>query len=145
MIDVHRHGLLILAFAIAPIFWLLFYLVTGHISHYQWPLLFPKEFLIKTLAFPIVEELVFRKVVQGNLYLTAWGNRSWHGISNANLITSILFGCFHLIGHSFLWAAATIIPSLIFGFFRERYQQIKPCIALHIFYNAGYFWLFGHP
>lgn len=139
-----KHALLILAFALAPVFWLFFYLWIGKIADLHWPLIFPKEFLVKVLVFPILEEVVFRKFLQGRLHSTSWGKNHRHGISNANLITSLVFSCFHLVSHSWLWAAAVVIPSLVFGFFRDRYRQIKPCIALHIFYNAGYFWLFGH-
>jgi membrane protease YdiL (CAAX protease family) len=32
-------------------------------------------------------------------------------------------------------------PSLVFGYFRERYGSIAPGAVLHVFYNAGYFLL----
>jgi membrane protease YdiL (CAAX protease family) len=141
----NRETILILAFSIAPLFWLLMYSVTGQVSDLTWPVNFPREYLFNVVIFPILEEIVFRKVLQGKLYELPMGQRSWHGISNANMLTSITFVCFHLFSHSIAWALATFIPSLIFGFFRDRYKQIKPSIALHIFYNAGYFWLFGGP
>jgi membrane protease YdiL (CAAX protease family) len=38
-----------------------------------------------------------------------------------------------------------LFPSLIFGYFRDRYTSIYPCMVLHAFYNAGYFGLTGLP
>jgi membrane protease YdiL (CAAX protease family) len=60
-----------------------------------------------------------------------------------NIVTSIVFTGFHFIAHPPGWAIAVIIPSLVFGFFRDRYQHVLPAIILHVFYNSGYFLLFG--
>jgi membrane protease YdiL (CAAX protease family) len=57
----------------------------------------------------------------------------------ANLITSAVFAIAHLYGHSPPWALATFFPSLVFGLFRDRYNSLSAPIALHVFYNAGYF------
>ncbi len=138
-----NHIKLAIAFTIAPIFWAFFYLFTHQVSNLTWPIAFPREYLTQAMLLPVLEEIVFRKILQGHLYELPWGQKSWCGISNANILVSILFGCFHLIYHSYVWAIAVILPSLIFGYFRDCYRLIKPSIALHIFYNAGYFWLFG--
>jgi hypothetical protein len=42
-------------------------------------------------------------------------------------------------------AVSVFVPSLIFGYFRDRYHGIVPSILLHVFYNAGFFWLFMNP
>ena len=39
--------------------------------------------------------------------------------------------------------AAVIVPSLIFGYFRDRHGNIHAAVVLHVFYNAGYLWLFS--
>ncbi len=64
------------------------------------------------------------------------------GLSKANLLTSLLFAGAHLFVQSPLWAAAVIVPSLIFGAFRDRYKSVDPAIILHSFYNLGYFLIF---
>jgi membrane protease YdiL (CAAX protease family) len=34
-----------------------------------------------------------------------------------------------------------LLPSLLYGYFRDRHGSVYPAIALHVFYNAGYFLL----
>jgi len=97
------------------------------------------------LVFPVLEELAFRGFLQSAVYRTKWGPQTRLGLSNANILTSLVFAGMHLLQHAPIWAALTFFPSLIFGFFRDRYDSTTPSIALHIFYNAGYFWLFGPP
>ena len=62
---------------------------------------------------------------------------------HANLLTSLLFTALHFINHAPLWAAAVFFPSLVFGFFKDRTGKLAAPIILHVFYNSGYFWLFG--
>jgi membrane protease YdiL (CAAX protease family) len=62
-----------------------------------------------------------------------------------NLITSLLFVLGHLWQHPAAWAVAIAVPSLVFGWFRDRHDSVYPCIALHMFYNTGYFALTGLP
>ena len=33
-----------------------------------------------------------------------------------------------------------LLPSLLFGYFKDRYRSLTIPIILHVFYNAGYFW-----
>jgi len=40
-------------------------------------------------------------------------------------------------------ARTAFFPSLVFGYFRDRYDSIWPGAALHIFYNAGWLLLAG--
>ena len=91
---------------------------------------------------PILEELLFRGVIQGQLRLRGWGREKVWGITRANLLASLLFGLAHVFYHPPLWALSVFVPSIIFGFFRDRYGSIYPSLALHVYYNAGYF-LFG--
>ncbi len=36
-----------------------------------------------------------------------------------------------------------ILPSLVFGYFKDKYHSLTAPILLHVFYNAGFFWLFA--
>ncbi len=46
------------------------------------------------------------------------------------------------MSHGPLWAALVFFPSLVFGFFKDRTKHLVAPVILHVFYNAGYFWLF---
>lgn len=102
-------------------------------------------FLSLVLWQPILEEFLFRGYLQGQFCRHCWGQQRWYGITAANGCTSLLFAAGHCWGHPPLWAAAVLVPSLIFGYFRDRYASIYPCMVLHAFYNAGYFGLTGLP
>ena len=139
------------AMVAAPLFWLVL-LATGNQSpDLAWPLRSPAQFLLLCVAYPVLEELAFRGFLQGLLRQTAWGARAigrgssgaTNIISGANVVTSLVFALCHLWRHAPLWAGLTFFPSLIFGFFRDRTGSVIPPIILHVFYNAGYFWLFG--
>jgi membrane protease YdiL (CAAX protease family) len=94
---------------------------------------------------PCLEEVLFRGVLQGHLYQQSWGWRAWHGVTVANATTSLLFMLGHWWQHPPLWALAVLGPSCLFGYFRDRYASVYPSMALHAFYNAGYFVLTGLP
>jgi len=92
--------------------------------------------------YPLLEEWLFRGLLQPQLLGYRPLRARLLGLSGANLLTSLLFGAVHLFAHPPLWAAAVIVPSLIFGAFRDRYHSVVPAILLHGFYNLGYFLLF---
>jgi len=92
--------------------------------------------------YPLLEEWLFRGLLQPQLLTFRPLRARFLGLSNANLLTSLLFATAHLFVQSPLWAAAVIVPSLIFGAFRDRYQNVVPAIILHSFYNLGYFLVF---
>lgn len=94
---------------------------------------------------PAIEECLFRGCLQGQLYQQSWGQRRWYGITAANGCTSLLFAVGHCWYHPPLWAAAVLLPSLMFGYCRDRYMSVYPGLVLHAFYNAGYFALTGLP
>ncbi|MBF6059015.1 JDVT-CTERM system glutamic-type intramembrane protease MrtJ [Thiomicrorhabdus heinhorstiae] len=93
-------------------------------------------FFLMVIWQPLIEELFFRGLLQGKLSLYAWFAENWFGLSRANWVVSIVFTSFHLFYHPPIWALAVLIPSLIFGWFRDRYQSVFPAIFLHAFYNA---------
>ena len=102
-------------------------------------------FLSRVILSPALEELIFRGYLQGHLRQQSWGQQGWGGLTAANGFTSLFFMAGHWWSHPPLWAAAVLLPSLIFGYCRDRYNSIYPCIVLHTFYNIGYFGLTGLP
>jgi membrane protease YdiL (CAAX protease family) len=90
---------------------------------------------------PLIEELLFRGLLQGRLIAQSWGQRPFAGFTLANWTVSLLFTALHFINHPPLWAAGVLLPSLLYGYFRDRHDSVLPAIALHVFYNAGYFLL----
>lgn len=95
------------------------------------------------VIYPVLEEIVFRGALQGWLLGLQPFKQRLTGISLANLLTSVLFTGLHFFNHSPLWAALVFVPSLVFGWARDRFDSIAPAIALHVFYNAGFLLLFG--
>ena len=93
------------------------------------------------LLYPVLEELAFRGWLQGLLWDKGLQKTMLY-VSYANVITSIIFTLFHFMAHPPLWALGVFFPSLVFGFFRDRYNSVSPSVFLHIYYNAGYFILF---
>ena len=90
---------------------------------------------------PVVEELLFRGLLQGWLAEKPWGRRQLAGFTLANLAAALAFTALHFVNHPPLWAAGVLLPALLFGYFRDRHDSVLPAIALHVFYNAGYFLL----
>jgi len=87
---------------------------------------------------PIIEELLFRGVIQGQLIQYHWAKLNYLGFSLANIVASLLFTSVHLFNHSLFWALSVIFPSLIFGYFRDRFDNIYPSLILHSIYNSVY-------
>ncbi len=133
---------LIAALALAPIAWAVLYWYQQPRLQLSWPLVAPWRYFVLALIYPVVEEMVFRGGVQGWLRERVRYQCDWWGISRANLYTSLLFTALHFVSHPPLWAIAVFIPSLIFGYFRDRYGGIARSTILHIVYNAGFFLLF---
>ncbi len=109
-----------------------------------WPLDRPVAFLVPAALYPVVEEIVFRGFIQ-EFFVKILKAAPLGPITMANLLTSLLFTAMHLLYHAPLWAAAVFIPSLLFGYFKDKYQSLTPAIFLHAYYNVGYYWLFGLP
>lgn len=90
------------------------------------------------LLYPLVEELLFRGLIQETLLKRSCLAVRNFGISYANIITSILFVGLHFIHHPPVWAMAVFVPSLVLGYIRERYISLLVPISLHIFFNCIY-------
>ena len=95
-------------------------------------------FVQVTLIWPVAEELIFRGVIQGWLMERMPAGKTAI-LTRANLMTSVLFAAAHLVYHSGLHASLVFFPSLVFGYFRERYDGVWAPIALHVGYNACWF------
>ena len=97
--------------------------------------------LLAWLAFvlwqPLLEELVFRGLLQGQLLRILPGSRVGP-VSVANLIASAAFAAMHLFSQPPAWALAVVAPSLIFGHLRERFDSVWPAVAMHALYNCGF-------
>lgn len=132
-----------LAISAGPFFWLSLYSAGTAITGPGWLIDNVFLYLQFALLYPVVEELVFRGLIQESLWKTRLGRLSIYCFSLPNIVTSLIFTGFHFLAHSPVWAILVIIPSLAFGFFRDRYQGVLPAIILHMFYNSGYFLFFG--
>lgn len=123
-----------LAAVAGPVFWLINYLMV-------WSVVQPDllTLAVVSLLYPVLEELAFRGALQTSLLNTGFGSIRRFGLTQANGITSVVFALFHLWHQSPVWAAAVLLPSLVFGFFRDKYNSTLPSIILHCFYNVGFF------
>lgn len=128
--------------ALGPVAWLAF-IGFRSVQPLPWHAVWSLAFLSAALWQPLFEELLFRGVIQGQMQQSIGMQQIWNGLSPANLLTSLLFTVAHLANHSIWWSLLVFVPSLFFGFVRERFGSVYPCIALHTFYNAGYFLLTG--
>jgi len=136
------HWPLLLAVAAGPFVWMMLYLWLQPVIDFslyleQWRMLF-----MLILIYPIMEEWLFRGLLQSWLMESSLGRKSVARFTLANAVTSIIFSAAHLFMHTLLWSMLVLFPSLIFGWMRDRYQSVRPAIALHIFYNSGYFLFF---
>ncbi|VAW92447.1 hypothetical protein MNBD_GAMMA23-418 [hydrothermal vent metagenome] len=137
------HGDFWLACVAAVLFWSTFKLLALPLPiDITYPAL-SSTLLLLIIVFPVLEEIVFRGLIQESIHQLLSHNRLptillWR-ISSANLLTSLLFSASHLWTHSVLWALATLLPSLIFGYFKDQYQSLQASIMLHIFYNLGFY------
>ena len=123
-------------------FWLCLIFFFDHKTNFTWFREHVWTYLLLGAALPVLEEIVFRGFLQEQLskYLSS---RHVGVLSYANILTSIIFSLLHLIVHSPAWALLVLVPSLIFGYFKDRFKTLGAPIALHVFYNAGYFLIFG--
>lgn len=138
----HRDTVFLFLLALGPVTWL------SMLGFFPYPLpARPAIGLLGVLSVilwqPLFEELLFRGIVQGHLLPSVVRHKSWCGVSISNLMASLLFTLAHLASHSVLWSLLVFVPSLCFGFVRDRFGSVYPSIALHAFYNTGYFLLTG--
>lgn len=87
------------------------------------------------IVYPVLEEFAFRGAVQ--TMLLRWFSVALGPLTGANLITSLLFAGAHyaMQPHPLTWLV--FIPSLAFGWSRDRHQSLAGCIGLHMLWNAA--------
>lgn len=95
------------------------------------------------LIYPILEELVFRGLVQEILLQVPRLSVQYFGISFANIFTSLVFSLLHLQYKNMIFIPGIFISSLVFGFFFEKYKSVLPAIILHMSYNLLYVIIFS--
>jgi membrane protease YdiL (CAAX protease family) len=130
-----RDPFFIIAALLAPPVWLLIYFT---------PLLplparsvSPAQLLVLGLAFPVLEELAFRGLIQGQLLRLPRLAQRHLGFTGANLGTSLLFATAHLFHQSLPVSLLILMPSLVFGELRDRFGSTRPAILMHVYYNLG--------
>ena len=95
------------------------------------------------LISPVLEELCFRGLIQTEL--SRRFDRQLGPFSLANLLTSATFVALHWAQNPKAWVGLVMVPSLVYGYFKDRYNTIWSPIALHLLPNMLYFGLFGIP
>ena len=130
-----------IALSLGPLCWAALYELKQPTVNITWLFDAPWRFVWLAGVSPLLEELVFRGWVQSWCYQQRWGRQRWSLFTRANLATSVLFALFHGLYHAPVWILLVFFPSLVFGYFRDHYQSTKPAIALHVFYNSGFFLL----
>ncbi len=128
--------LFVLALLAGLVFWWLnkAFAISPLLDNPSWLFLF-----LSCLLYPVLEELTFRGVLQGALLRCAWATVTRLGLTQANWVCSFIFALFHLYSQNIIWSAAVFIPSLLFGFFRDKYKSTVPGIILHCIFNTGFF------
>lgn len=89
--------------------------------------------LMVVLVYPVLEELAFRGALQG------WFERYLSGnfgpVTHANFLTSALFAFCHWCLIPQLSALLVFLPSLAFGWTRDRHRTVSGSIFLHTTWN----------
>ena len=143
-VPLYRDMLFRAAILLGPLYWLLLILLEAPDLQWNKPLLYPWWFLQLVVLYPVLEELVFRGLVQE--LLRDYVSRARYGpLTLANLLTSMLFAAAHLVFNPTPAALLVFFPSLVFGYFKDRTAALTASIILHGFYNAGFAWLFMNP
>ena len=90
---------------------------------------------------PLLEELVFRGVLQGlalRLTTDKGQPRRMGPITLANVLVTLVFVALHLQAQPLTWALAVVVPSLVLGHLRERLASVWPSVLVHAVYNTGF-------
>jgi len=102
---------------------------------------FTSTWLYWILVFPVLEELVFRGWIQTSIeqWYTKKKYSGWFErlrLSPANIITSMLFASLHFALVPVWTLLLVFIPSLWFGWLKDRYQSLLPSMVFHSYFNA---------
>lgn len=89
------------------------------------------------IVYPVLEELVFRGLVQDTLQRQPVLARTCWGVNGAIVIAALLFALAHLFAQPWPWALAVLAPGIVFGWAYHRYGTVLAPILLHVLYNAA--------
>lgn len=92
------------------------------------------------LAYPLLEELAFRGLLQGACRerWPASARPCVAGLTPANVVVSLVFVAAHAWRMPPAWAVAVLPPSLLFGWARDRFGSLAAPVLLHVAGNAAY-------
>ena len=97
------------ALAAGPVAWVALALALNVQPNPAWILGDPARALSLVVAWPLLEEALFRGGVQPALLRTPFGAREAWGLTTANVATSVLFAAAHLASQTPEWAAAAFV------------------------------------
>ena len=92
------------------------------------------------LVQPVLEELVFRGILQGQALRLLCSNgepRRLGPVTLANVLVTAGFVALHFPAQPLVWALAVAGPSLVLGHLRERFRSVWPAVLVHAIYNTG--------
>ena len=136
-----KDPLIISGFIFAPIFWLVLYFVSPPADDRTWLLFAPIWYFKLVFIFPILEEMVFRGLVQTTIF--GFLRKIKLGpLTLSNIIASFAYFSFNAMNNVPMWLGMILIPSLFFGYLKDKYHTLKQPILMHAYFNAGFFLIF---
>ncbi len=139
LIQLTKDRLFLFSFVVALFYWAGYSFLINPLSEFQAQVVI-RDVLFLVFLIPVIEELCFRGLMQEFFWSKSFAQKKFLGISIANILTSLAFVLLHLYYHVWYFAFLVFFPSLVFGFFRDRYQSVIPGVILHIWYNSGAYW-----
>jgi len=131
----------LLMLAAVPV-WLCLVYYFDSVPDFTWFSRHLTSFVILAVILPVMEEIVFRGFVQEQIARIIGCGRLGV-LTYANILTSVAFSIMHLVNHPPVWALMVFIPSLVFGYSKDRFNTLAAPILLHVVYNSGYYLIFG--
>ena len=95
----------------------------------------PGEFLALCIVYPFFEEMIFRGFLLGWLKERFNNRYLLPTLSQANLLTSIVFAVVHILLKGGILSGLTFFPSLVLGHLRELGGSLTVCIVVHAIWN----------
>ncbi|WP_353505895.1 JDVT-CTERM system glutamic-type intramembrane protease [Vibrio sp. SCSIO 43140] len=90
------------------------------------------------IFFPVIEEVLFRGIIQESLLTIEVMKKNRYEVSLANIVTSCIFTGLHILNQAVILAILILLPSLVLGIFKERYSSLFIPIMFHILFNTTF-------
>lgn len=127
--------------SIGPVSLIFFYIFKGGFSA-KWSSNDIGRFLQITVLASLVEEIVFRGFVYHLLEkIKFFREDSWF-ITKRNLLVSLLNSVARGVVVAPIWFRASLLPSLIFGYARERFGTVTAPLLIHLNFTVWYYLFF---